>query len=242
MPITRFGLPVPPVRARQRQSNDIPPSIEASLEPVVEWPVASPLVCPCHSSASMFTQRISSSAVCGYSSLSIMFLSNVSAISAAASGSIQVVTKVARFRRALPSRISSSRTTRAATAAGIVASGIRKRGTSPARVGRGEQRVDRQLLQLALGVYLAVEGHGGSGFRGSVRRRRLGGGRGRVEVGEAERPGGGPVEGDRRGDLQRRADAEQLAWLEQAPAGILVHALAGDDHRRVAGEPLRADA
>ena len=56
----------------------------------------------------MFTQRISSSAVCGYSSLSIMFLSRHSAISAFAWGSIHVVTNVARLSRALPSSISSS--------------------------------------------------------------------------------------------------------------------------------------
>ena len=48
----------------------------------------------------MFTQRASISAVCGYSSLSIMFLSAVSAISGAAIGGIQVVTNVARFSRA----------------------------------------------------------------------------------------------------------------------------------------------
>ena len=56
----------------------------------------------------MFTQRVSSSAVCGYSSLSIMFLSKHSAINRSACGSIHVVTKVARLRRALPSSISSS--------------------------------------------------------------------------------------------------------------------------------------
>ena len=56
----------------------------------------------------MLTQRISSSAVCGYSSLSIMFLSKHSAISFSACGSIHVVTKVARFIRAFPSSISSS--------------------------------------------------------------------------------------------------------------------------------------
>ena len=56
----------------------------------------------------MLTQRISSSAVCGYSSLSIMFLSKHSAISFSACGSIHVVTNVARFMRALPSSISSS--------------------------------------------------------------------------------------------------------------------------------------
>jgi len=55
----------------------------------------------------MLTQRASSSAVCGYSSLSIMFLSAVWAISVAAWLGIQVVTNVARLRRALPSSSSS---------------------------------------------------------------------------------------------------------------------------------------
>ena len=103
----------------------MPPSIAASLEPVVEVPVACSDPSACQSSASMFTQRSSSSAVCGYSSLSTMFLSNVSAISAAASGSIHVVTNVARFSRALPSRISSSRTSRAARSGAIDPSGMR---------------------------------------------------------------------------------------------------------------------
>ena len=56
----------------------------------------------------MLTQRISMAAVCGYSSLSIMFLSKVSAMSLSACGSMYVVTKVARLRRALPSSMSSS--------------------------------------------------------------------------------------------------------------------------------------
>ena len=56
----------------------------------------------------MHTHRASIDAVIGYSSLSIMFLSNVSAINFSASGSIHVVTKVARFSRELPSSISSS--------------------------------------------------------------------------------------------------------------------------------------
>ena len=56
----------------------------------------------------MLTQRISSSAVCGYSSLSIMFLSRHSDISFSACGSIHVLTNVARFIRAFPSSISSS--------------------------------------------------------------------------------------------------------------------------------------
>ena len=45
----------------------------------------------------MCTQRFSISAVCGYSSLSIMFLSIDSAINWRPSGSDQVVQKVARF-------------------------------------------------------------------------------------------------------------------------------------------------
>ena len=84
--------------------------MQASLDPVVEQPVA---WLPCgafHRLLRMFTQRRSSSAVCGYSSLSIMFLAAHSAISCSASGSIHVVTNVARLSRALPSRISSSRT------------------------------------------------------------------------------------------------------------------------------------
>ncbi len=55
----------------------------------------------------MLTQRASISAVCGYSSLSIMFLSAVSAISLPAVEGIQVVTNVARFSRAAPSSSSS---------------------------------------------------------------------------------------------------------------------------------------
>ncbi len=99
------------MRSRQRHLSAIPPSIAASLEPVVDVPVASSSPGEFHRCASMFTQRISRSAVRGYSSLSIMFLSNVSDISFSACGSIHVVTNVARFRRALPSSISSSWTT-----------------------------------------------------------------------------------------------------------------------------------
>ena len=78
----------------------------------------------------MFTQRRSSSAVCGYSSLSIMFLAAHSAISISASGSIQVVTNVARLSRALPSRISSSRTTCSAVPGSMLCSGNWYRGIS----------------------------------------------------------------------------------------------------------------
>ena len=75
--------------------------------------------------ATMFTHRRSISAVCGYSSLSIMFLSNASAIRRSASGSIHVVTNVARFRRELPSSRSSSWISRYAASAGAPSSGIR---------------------------------------------------------------------------------------------------------------------
>ena len=54
--------------------------MQASLDPMVEVPMVLAGSGECHNSASMCTQRISSSAVCGYSSLSIMFLSNVSDI------------------------------------------------------------------------------------------------------------------------------------------------------------------
>ncbi len=65
-----------------------------------------------HRSATMLTQRCSIAAVAGYSSLSIMFLSNVSAMSFSACGSMYVVTNVARFSRELPSSINSSCTKR----------------------------------------------------------------------------------------------------------------------------------
>ncbi len=76
----------------------------------------------------MLTQRFSISAVAGYSSLSIMFLSNASAMSRSAWGSIQVVTKVARFRRALPSSMSSSWMSRSTTSGQAPSSGKRYLG------------------------------------------------------------------------------------------------------------------
>ena len=87
----------------------------ASLDPVVDVPVASSSSGEFHSRLSMLTQRSSISAVRGYSSLSIMFLSNVSAISRCACGSIHVVTNVARLSRELPSSMSSSCTSWYAT-------------------------------------------------------------------------------------------------------------------------------
>src|SRR5665647_864574 len=86
----------------------------------------------------MLTQRISISAVCGYSSLSIMFLSKDSVSSRTASGSIHVVTKVARFIRAFPSSISSSWIVSYATLAGTSCGPSRCRGIdSPPRSNNG---------------------------------------------------------------------------------------------------------
>ena len=116
----------------------MPPSMHASLDPDVEQPVAD-VPGPdgaCQRLARMLTQRRSSSAVCGYSSLSIMFLSKHSAMSRRACGSIQVVTNVARFSRALPSRISSSRTSCSAVSGSMPSGGIMFRGTEPSRSSR----------------------------------------------------------------------------------------------------------
>src|SRR5215211_7199718 len=133
MPMTMLGRSVLFPAARllccQRRLRARPPSMAASLEPVVEQPVASSVLGEFQRRLSMLTQRISSSAVCGYSSLSIMFLSRHSAISFSACGSIHVVTNVARFRRALPSSMSSSWMISYAMSAAIGRSGIRCLGT-----------------------------------------------------------------------------------------------------------------
>ena len=100
-------LPAASMRSRHRHFSAIPDSIAASLEPVVEQPVASSWSGEFHRSDRMRTHRASISAVCGYSSLSIMFLSAVSAISRPAVVGIHVVTNVARFSRDWPSRSSS---------------------------------------------------------------------------------------------------------------------------------------
>src|SRR5215212_4059365 len=85
MPMTMFGLsvlsPSECLLFCQRRLRASPPSIQASLEPVVEHPVAASALGEFHRWLNMLTQRLSSSAVCGYSSLSIMFLSKHSAIS-----------------------------------------------------------------------------------------------------------------------------------------------------------------
>ena len=84
--------------------------MQPSELPVVDVPTLSTASGTCHRSPSIRTHRASMSAVCGYSSLSTMFLSTVAAYSLSASSSIHVVTKVARLKRALPSSITSSST------------------------------------------------------------------------------------------------------------------------------------
>ena len=132
--MTRFGLvsgaPAARRRSRHRQSSAIPPSMQASLDPVVEQPVGAACAGACHRWARVLTHRASISAVCGYSSLSIMFLSRLSVISHLACGSIHVVTNVARLSRALPSRMSSSRTTCNAVRGNTPCSGNLYRGIS----------------------------------------------------------------------------------------------------------------
>ena len=105
--------------------------MQASLEPMVEVPMVRSGPGEFHSSASIFTHRISSSAVCGYSSLSIMFLSKVSDMSLWASGSIQVLQKVARLKRELPSRINSSWIRLYAVPGDMPCSGMEWRGVGP---------------------------------------------------------------------------------------------------------------
>ena len=103
--------------------------MQASLDPVVEVPMASLSSGAFQRSARMLTQRCSISAVCGYSSLSIRFLSHVSAISRRTSGSSEVCVKVARLSRELPSTISSSRMSSWAWRGSHSPSGIRYLGT-----------------------------------------------------------------------------------------------------------------
>ena len=105
----------------------------ASLDPMVEAPTACPGAL--NRSLTMLMQRRSISAVWGYSSLSIMFLSNDSAMRRSACGSIHVVTNVARFRRLLPSSRSSSWIRRYAVSASSPSAGSASLG-SGATLGR----------------------------------------------------------------------------------------------------------
>src|ERR1022692_2133831 len=129
-----FGLPLgapppPGGPAPPRRWAAMPASMHASEDPMAEAPTVLAASGACHKSASMWTQRRSTSAVCGYSSLSIMFLLTDSAIRARTSGSVHVWQNVARFWRALPSSISSSDTTWNAFLDSVSSRGNRYLGT-----------------------------------------------------------------------------------------------------------------
>ena len=101
----------------------MPPSMQASEDPMAEHPTASPDSGAFQMSARIWTQRRSSSAVWGYSSLSMRFLSMQRSISLWISGSSHVWQNVARFWRALPSSSSSSAIPWYASAGSISAEG-----------------------------------------------------------------------------------------------------------------------
>ena len=124
------GWPAAARLARQRHLAAIPPSMHASDEPIADAPTVLADSGAFHRSASMCTQRRSISAVCGYSSLSIMFLSIARSISWWTCGSSHVWQNVARFCRELPSSISSSATTEKASSARHSSGGKRYLGAA----------------------------------------------------------------------------------------------------------------
>ena len=149
------GLPSARRLARHRHLAAIPASMQASEEPMAEVPTVLAASGAFHRSAIMCTQRRSISAVCGYSSLSIMFLLIDSAIRARTSGSSQVWQNVARFCRALPSSISSSATSWNASRGSVSSLGNRYFGDRPGQVPLGEHAV---LYLVADGIAV-VQGH-----------------------------------------------------------------------------------
>ena len=162
------GLPAARRLARQRHLAAIPASMQASDEPMAEAPTVLAASGAFHRSASMCTQRVSISAVCGYSSLSIMFLLTDSAIRARTSGSSHVWQNVARFCRALPSSISSSDTSWNASRGSVPSWGNRYFGDRPGQVAPGEHAV----LQLLTDGLALVQWHGQHLLDGAAPRCR----------------------------------------------------------------------
>ena len=119
------GLPSARRLARHRHLAAIPASMQASEDPTAEVPTVLAASGAFHRSAIMCTHRRSISAVCGYSSRSIMFLLIDSAISPRTSGSSHVWQNVARFCRAFPSSISSSDTSWNASRGSVPSAGNR---------------------------------------------------------------------------------------------------------------------
>ena len=108
-----MALPAASRRSRHFHFSDSAPSMIASEEPCVRAPVVSPGAW--NRSASMRMQRCSISAVCGYSAWSMKLRCRFSAMIRCASGSIHVVTNVARLRIGIPSSTSSSPISRIAS-------------------------------------------------------------------------------------------------------------------------------
>ena len=98
----------------------------ASEDPCVLVPVVSPGALK--SSANIRMHRCWISNVIGYSAWSMKFRWRFVSITRRASGSIAVVTNVARFRSGMPSTASSSWTRRAAAIGAIASSGIAPSG------------------------------------------------------------------------------------------------------------------
>ena len=120
------GLPAASWRSRHFHFSDSAPSMIASEEPWVRAPVVSPGALK--RSASMRMQRCSISAVRGYSAWSMKLRWRFSAMICCASGSIQVVTKVARLRSGMPSRTSSWSISRLAAIGDMPCAGILSSG------------------------------------------------------------------------------------------------------------------
>ena len=126
-----MSLPAASRRWRHFHFSDSAPSMIASDEPCVRAPVVSPGAW--NRSASMRMQRCSISAVCGYSAWSMKLRCRFSAMIRCASGSIQVVTKVARFRCGMPSSTSSSPISRIASTARMPCCGSALSGAGSSR-------------------------------------------------------------------------------------------------------------
>ena len=123
-----MGSPAARRRVRQFHLRESAPSMIASDEPWVRAPTVS--AGAWNRSAIIRMQRCSISAVRGYSAWSMKLRCRLSVMTRRASGSIQVVTNVARFRMGSPSSARSSDTSRIASVAGIPESGNRRVGTS----------------------------------------------------------------------------------------------------------------
>src|SRR6478609_3777635 len=163
----------------------------ASEEPCVRQPVVSPGALK--RSASIRTQRCSISAEIGYSAWSMKLRCRFSAMIRCASGSIHVVTKVARLRCGSPSMVRSTSTRRIASTGAMPVSGKCLEGADSVRNRLPKRAAARSA---ALVVMLASQAPSGAAVLtpfGLVRPRR-----GSLEEledpthREAHRPGEGP--------------------------------------------------